>query len=433
MTTNKKRTIEDVEEEFEKVFLIKDKTVVRFILASIIGNQMDISDKPIWPLLVAGSSGGKSALLETLAKLPFVHYIDTLTTSTLASGYGGGSEEASLLHKANNGILVFKDFTVLTTMNEDALREIMGQFRAVYDGTFDKKTGNTKNTAWKGKIGILAGGTMAAQLKIRQYSDQGERFINYHIEQPDRLEMTRRAVANQKGFKEKLSHLQDVVYDFVMNALENVDSSDLEIKEEIREEMIQVADFATQARSPVVTDKWSGELKWVPDKEMPARMAGNLSLLAHVFMIISSSRSLNDLSRSAIYKTALDSIPPDRLVVLRTLTKYEYSTTKSMATKLGYPTDTVRLWCEQLTALKLVERIPKGTAGFDSGSDSWRMKVEHRNLMSKFEGIEILREPLYMEEGAQESYDDDRPLSKEADERLLRLASETADDIFDKF
>lgn len=401
--SNKRLTIEDVEEEFEKVFLLKDKGVVRLILATVIGNLAGLTDKPIWLLLVAPSSGGKSALLETLGKLKECITVDTLTTNTFASGLKG-QEEASLLHKANGGILIFKDFTTLTSMNEDGLKEIMGQMRAIYDGTFDKQTGNNVTVQWTGKLGIIAGGTVAAQRKMRQFSEQGERFVNYFIEQPDRVAMTKMSISNQKGWKAKLDNLQDVVLAYVTDVITNLDPKDLEVPEEVIDEMIRVADFATLARSPVLLNKKTNKVEYVPPAEMPSRVAGNLSTLAHVFMIMSQSRSLVGLSRDTIYKTALDSIPAERLTILRLLAKYMNATTKNLAIKLNYPTDPIRSWCEQLNALGIVDRVARGTMGMDSASDGWKMKKEYRDLMAHFEKITVESESLTVTEEEAEGH-----------------------------
>ena len=57
-------------------------------------------------------------------------------------------------------------------MNEEGLREIMGQLRSIYDGEFTKRTGNANDVVWSGKIGIIAGGTIASQRKMRQNTKQ---------------------------------------------------------------------------------------------------------------------------------------------------------------------------------------------------------------------------------------------------------------------
>lgn len=374
-------TLQDVEQEIEAVFLLKDKGVVPIMLAAVAANLLGVSDRPVWLLLISGSSGGKSALLALLDGLKdLIVGIDTLTSNTFASSFKSFNEP-SLLHKANNKVLVFKDFTTLLSMNRDGLRDIMGQMRAIYDGKFDKKSGNANDIAWVGKIGIIGGGTMEVQRRMREYSENGERFINYLIEQPAALEMTRRAVANQKDFKLKEKHLQEIVGAYLKQLINESGEINLTMPDDLREKMIQVSDFSTLARSPVITDFKTGEVVFVPDREMPARMATQFINMAIVFMLMNPERVLSSDHAKILYKCALDSIPVDRRMILRVLTEYSKASTKAIAIYLNYPTPTVRKWCTQLNALKMVER----TAG-DSSSDNWSLRPQYRTLMAEYEG-----------------------------------------------
>lgn len=382
--------LKDVEKAIKEVYLIEDNGVIPIMLSTVISNKKNKNDKPVWLLLLAGSSSGKTALLQTLDQIgEWLIPVDTLTTNTFASGLAR-SEEVSLLHKANNGLLVFKDFTTITSMNEEGLREIMGQLRGVYDGSFNKKTGNGKDVNWVGKIGVIAGGTIAVQRKMRQFSEQGERFINYSIRQPDSIEMTRRAVNNQKDLKQKELELSKIVAEYVNGILENKEAIDLTLDEEFKEKMIQVADFATLARSPVILDKKTGKVAWVPEREMPARVAMQLTNLGSTFVIMVPEHKLLNEHKLILYKCALDSIPAERRLVLKILTKYQSASTKNIAIHLNYPTDPVASWCAQLNALKMVERVAKG----DGNSDAWILKSQYRKVMSEYEQIEMLHESL---------------------------------------
>lgn len=384
-------TIEELEAKINEVYVLKDPGVVRVILATVIANKLGLSDKPVWLLLLAGSSGGKTALLQLVDKCgPWIVSIDTLTTNTFASGLKG-PQEASLLWKANNGVLVFKDFTTVTSMNEEGLREIMGQLRAIYDGTFDKKTGNNADTAWVGKIGIIAGGTIAAQRKLRQFSEQGERFINYIMKVADAKEITMRAINNQRNLKGKEQELSAITAQFVNEILEKQKGKTLDLDEQTKIDMVELADFATLARSPVIMDKIKTDrVLFVPDREMPARMGMMLTNVIKALGLISSSETIGKLEKDIIHKIALDSIPVERRVILRLLTEYKEASTKNIAIYLNYHTDTVRAWCYQLNALKLIDRIAHG----DGASDTWVLKQEYRILLSQFDDVRMKNEIL---------------------------------------
>ncbi len=377
-------TIEEVEQKIRDVYLLVDPGIVRVVLATVIGNRLGISDKPIWLLLLAGSSSGKTAIMSIIDKCgDWVVPIDTLTTNTFASGFRGSDKEVSLLWKANNGVLVFKDFTTITSMNEEGLREIMGQMRAIYDGEFTKRTGNAADTEWHGKVGIIAGGTIASQRKMRMFSEQGERFINYILQVADAKEITRRAITNQKHLKEKAEDIADLVAEFVTQKVGSVDASALSIPKSIQDDMIDVADFSTKARSPVTMSKKDPTMvEFVGDREMPPRMAMMLTNIALTLMIIANETELSNFNALILYKIAMDSIPVERRIVLAVLAKYREATTKSLAQHLNYPTLTIRAWCNQLNALKMIDRSAGGT------SDMWVLKKEYKEIMCKYENIE---------------------------------------------
>lgn len=393
-------TIKDVEKAFNDVYLLADKGVIRLVMATVIANRLTFSDKPVWLLLIAPSSGGKTMIMQSLDYLgKWIIPVDTLTTNTFASGFRA-LEDVSLLDKANGGIIVFKDFTTLTSMNKDGLDEIMGQFRAIYDGSFNKKTGTGVNIDWKGKVGIIAGGTVAVQRKLRQYSEQGERFVNYIIKQPDRVEMTRRAILNQKNMKQKEEDLKNIVLEFITTVINRAYEKEIDLTDDLVNDMIQVANFSTLARSPVILNRQSGKLEWVPEAEMPSRMATKFTNLAVALSLLHEDGQLDTLDKDTVYKTAFDSVPADRRLALQVLTKHSSATTKSLAISLNYPTETVRGWCVQLNALGMVER----SAG-SRNSDKWTLKREFREAMSKFEKIDIKDEELTVSKEAEEIFD----------------------------
>lgn len=386
-------TIQEIEARIGELYLLIDKGIIRIVLATVLGNRLGLSDKPIWLLLLAGSSSGKTMIMSIIDKCgPWIVPIDTLTTNTFASGLAR-DEEVSLLWKANNGILVFKDFTTITSMNEEGLREIMGQLRSIYDGEFTKRTGNANDVEWRGKVGIIAGGTIASQRKMRQFSEQGERFINYIINVADSKEITRRAMKNQKNLKKDSEELALLVAKFINDKINSVDKNDLVIPDDVRENMIDVADFATRARSPVTMSKKDPTMvEFVGDREMPPRMAMMLGNIAIALMVICDEKTLSNENAAILYKTGLDSIPVERRILLLVLAKYRQATTKALAVHLNYPTMTIRAWCNQLNALKLVSR---DSAGKGKGtSDSWILKKEYKEVLIRFENIDEVDEEL---------------------------------------
>ena len=385
--------IQEIEEAVRDVYLIKDTGIIKLIAGMVLANRKNRTDPAIWLILLGGSSSGKTIMLQLISKCgKWVVPVDTLTTNTFASGFKT-DQETSLLKTANHGILVFKDFTTITSMNDDTLRDIMGQLRAIYDGEFIKRTGNANSTIWNGKVGILGAGTIDVQRKMRQYSKNGERFLNYIPEVADPKEIGYRAMANQKTIREKESYLADLFKQFIDEKLEETFDVDNSLFEK---EMVDIAEFATLARSPVEMNfKNPAIVNFVGDREIPGRMAMMLKSLGVGIMVACGEKKLTVDIAKILYKVALDSIPVERKIVLRELAKYRSSTTRNLAIKLNYTTETVKAWCNQVNALKMIDR--EANSGGSQG-EKWTLKPQYKNLLIEYLDIDDIDEELSVTE-----------------------------------
>lgn len=419
------KTIEQLEIEVQKVLLLNDFGVVKLLCATVIANMLKLD--AVWVMLVAGPSGGKSELLAMLNGLTFIHPISDLTVNTFASGFRGKpGEETSLLWKINYGIMVYKDFTSILSKNKDARKEIMGQLREIYDGKYDKETGNGKNINWTGKVGAIAGATEIIYESLGDLSAMGDRFILYSIIPPERLAVARRALDNAGNMVENRAHLQECFKSYIEYVLANVDPEKPELDPEMKEELLRVADFATNVRSAVLTDFKTGAVDFVPSKEGPARVTAQLYNLAAAFIIMKKARpdwenmteerqkKLEKVYKDILYKVAMDSIPVKRRMALQALARYKEGVSSAgLAMLLNYPTETVRKWLSALNGLNVCERIKKrGRQG-----DEWRMKDEYRKIMSEFDKIEVV-------EGFLEDTSDDWDIEDMEPEKIVSKNAE---------
>lgn len=379
--------IETVEQEFAKFLLLADEGIVRLTCAVAIANR--IGTDPVWLLILGPSSGGKTEIIRSLDKLPYIYPIDLITTNTFASGMMKNRAETSLLNKVNGGIMTFKDFTTLLSMNKEGLNDIMGQLRSIYDGTFSKRFGTGEEVNWVGKVGIIAAGTGECQRVMRQYSKNGERFINYTMRQPNRMDAMKMAAKNQKDIKAKRLEVQDKVAEYIEYMCDKLAKNQSYVTEDLQHEMFEIANFACLARSPVLLNYKTNAVEFVPEPEMPMRVSTQLINIANVFMGMNGGE-LSDKDRKILYKIALDSIPVHRRIVLNIMTKYEYVTTKAIAISLNYPTETVKIWLTEINALNLCDRKEKA----DGNADGWALKREWRELLGKFDGITLLDQDL---------------------------------------
>lgn len=407
--TNKPVTLRDVEKVFESFLLMEDRDFVRLVLATIIGNQLP-GKRPIWLMIVAPSSSGKTTLLNAVHGLKLntrageefhpIHDISDLTENSFASGMMRHDTETSLLHKIpDGGLMVFKDFTSVLSKRSEAKMIIMSQLREIYDGRYIKRTGTGQDITWQGKIGAIAGVTEVIYRHIESLSVMGDRFMLYQVSQPDRKKVLRFKLEKEReGITEddQMIIAKEKVQDYLQRAFDNLQPSHLKLPDKIEDEIIDVADFCTTVRSGIVINEYTQKIQFVPQPEMPARMFEQMialgSTLAYMRTLddpkanIENALTENDFK--LMYKIAFDSIPVTRRIALRYLTQYKQGvTTAGLATKINYPSDVVRNWLEQLNALGAVNRI----AG-SSFNNKWVLADKYRKVMLRLESVKVVDE-----------------------------------------
>jgi hypothetical protein len=397
-------TFKQIQEIFESFLLLEDKDLIWITLASVIGNQMP-NRRPIWLMLVAPPSSGKTTALNALIGLKVynkagevvepIHSISDITENSFASGARSSEGETSLLMKMpKGGVMVFKDFTSVLSKNADAKRIVMGQLREIYDGSYVKRTGTGKDIMWTGKIGALAGVTESVYQHLESLSVMGDRFMLYQVPQPNRRAMLKFKLNQERtGTTEdvQMPIAKELVHSYMQRAYSNLASTPVTLSEELEDEIIAVADFCTMVRSGIITNDFSGEIVFVPQPEMPARMFEQMLALGSTFAYM---RKLDDPSLSdeeaitpndlkIMYKIAFDSIPVTRRIALNYLVKFTSGVeTSALATKINYPSLVVQKWLEQLNALGVVRRA-KNT----KGTNTWILKDEYVSLMEKLQGV----------------------------------------------
>jgi hypothetical protein len=396
-TNNTIKTLAQLQDIFDSHLLLADRHIVKLLTSFILANKN--GKDPLWLFIVAASGGGKSEMLNCLEGLAWVHSLDTLTTNTFASGQQRAGQESSLLLKIGSGVLMFKDFTTILSMNKDARAEIMGQLRCVFDGKFDKSTGNGVNIQWRGKMGLIAGVTSIIHQKQQEFASMGERFIQYAMVQPNRKEVQKMKFKNANNIAEIRLKLRDSFTEYITHVLETTEDVDIEFDEKTMDEIIDIADFCTQARTGLSVSDRTGRVDFIPDAEMPTRVTSQLITLAHGLMTVNAAEipgnkmELNNEDMYIIVKVALDSVPRKRRQAIQSMAKYKLGVTAAaLATELGYDTEVMKATLQELTALKMATRVSRMDTYFYVLSDQYRPIVE------KFEEIVPLDKELISED-----------------------------------
>ena len=381
-------TISQLIKEYTDVFYIENTDIIPLICA--VTAQSVVDGDPVWLWLVGGSSSGKTEVINALGGLKFVKQISTLTENTFLSGArgGAGEEEKSLLKQIKNGCICMKDFTSILSMNNEKRQAILGQMREIFDGHFTKATGNGEPLVWKGKINFIAGVTEAIHGDSDQFNQMGTRNLFYTLPEQDRIKTTFRAIENQSTIKGKRLHLEAVFAEYITHIIGKAQKQTYTIPRDIQENIVYLTDFVSRATTGVVKN-YRGERQLVLSANMPMRNASQAAGLGSMFMAMNDG-TLPDWGERIIYKTALDCIPKQRLMVLRVLAKYRECSTKAISMDLGYETDLIGQWLADLDALRICKRI----MNTDQGKTRWVLNEDYRQLMIKYDGIKYIDESL---------------------------------------
>lgn len=395
-------TSEELLAIYDQAALLEDRNVVRLLAASVIANQM--RGNPVWLMLVANSSGGKSMLLSTITGLelipgiPHTFSISDLTENTFASGFKGVEKRsASLLENMPfGGIMIFKDFTSMLTKRKESRDVVMSQLREIYDGKYDRRTGNNKDTHWEGQVGALAAVTEAVHEYMPDMSAMGDRFIMYSPKMPDRKKLLRFTMNMRvSGISQAalLGDARQAMHSYLNNAMEHIGNVELEIKDDDREYLMEVCDFVTKARSGVIEDVRSGMVRFVPSAEMPTRIIDQLLSIGKALCIMrhidGKPTALDKNDMDILFKIAFDSIPIKRMWALRQIAGYLMGVTSAgIGQRIGYETEIVRSWLAQLAALGIVHKA------IGARQDLWTLNSEYRKIMQTYQHIEVKNEIL---------------------------------------
>lgn len=384
-------SFEEYKATIEKWMLLNDPGIVKLLPAIYVANALKGRD-PVWVMVVGPSGGGKTEILGSLLDMPKMYPVSLITPNTFLSGFPGKGD-TSLLPKVNGKILMFKDWTSILSMNKENRNEIMGQLREIFDGHLKKPFGNGKVAEWRGKVGVLAGCTPAVDLAAQMHASLGERFIYYRLNMPDRLEVARRVLSNNDKVETMRLEMRDALYAFMKGVSTATEVP--ELTEELKEDLIKVANLSTLARSGVIRDYGpKKEVVYVPSPEMPTRIVQQLSTIATALMMVNGGTYDKEVDKPILTKIAMDSIPQTNRMVMEVLAEKTHQTTKDIALKLGYPTSPVHTYLENLALLGVCERIQGKDAGPDMGNaDRWSMKVDFVVIVNESKGLSGAYQP----------------------------------------
>lgn len=351
-------------DKMKENYYIDDESIQVITLATMLSNFKK-EGNPVWLLIVAPASGGKTELIRllTLNGKPnkFSHPISTLTPNTFISGMEGNVD---LLPRLNGKIFTMKDFTTILSMNADTRNAILGQLREIYDGYFSKETGSGVGTkGYKTHFTLISGVTPTIDKFASIQSTMGERFIRIrqHAEVGnEKAELFRHKVAkmasevkpeNEEENRQKLS-------DYLLSML-----SDFEEKwEEYRPKIdgaslfniVNCSEITSVLRSGIERD-YDGNICMKPEPEFAPRLEMSYIKLSESIAWLLGKDTVDLECISYIYRVALDTVEKNRVTMLKILDDSP-QTTAEISIEFGLSNKVTFKILDELYVLGLVNK-----------------------------------------------------------------------------
>lgn len=249
-------------------------------MATAISNKSE--DKPLWTFEYAPSGDAKSEILSGLEGLPNVLMIDKITPHTLSSGKKEkGKKVPDLGQQLENKhtILVIKDLACLQTLKPDDKRQVWGQFRELYDGDVNSRTGNNVICRYRNcYVTIIAGGVPSFRNEQIIKDQLGTREIQYlcYSKSEDNKRKVEKALSHRNKEKQMKKEISSAIHGFLATHKFN---PEIETPDHIITYIEEQANNLALLRADASIDWRTGELFGDVTPEIPTRFVQQLDLL----------------------------------------------------------------------------------------------------------------------------------------------------------
>jgi hypothetical protein len=360
-------------------YLRLDKTndyFIDLVLASAISIELE---KPLWAMIEAPSSSGKTEILRLLKDIPHFHKMFTVTRKALFSGHkeSNGGYIPHVIGK--KGILCFPDFTTVMSMRSDDRSEVFNQLRVAYDGEAGSATGVDPDSivTWVGKLSCLACVTGAIEKYKEQATDLGERFLylHHHVPKFD----TKYKVNPKKKILSEIAarHAQSLI------ELAQAQLSEIILTDEDNQMINRLALLIAQSRA--VVEHSSGgkrEILYVHSPEEPYRAIEQLEVVLRCLKAVHGNTAKRPYE--VLKAIAISSIPEKRWKLMEVLYKKGPKSLSSLAIHASMVETTTRRVSEDLEMLGLFETLltdGRKNANVSSLVDEVRKEMSELNLI----------------------------------------------------
>ncbi|MBU3940699.1 MAG: hypothetical protein KKH88_02100 [Nanoarchaeota archaeon] len=375
--TFEKTTIEDVKKVYTDWLALKNTDFIDVELATAISPRLPGDE--LWMFIIAPPGGTKTETLRVYSDKKYFYEIDDLTSASFVTGLvtdkkkkikqtkGEGknktisetiSGEREKIKDANlNGkVLINKDFTLVLNKNSNERNAIFGQLRNLYDGKFKKKFGTLDEPVeYEAKFAVIFGVTPAIDRYWKAAQTLGERFLKCRIPGDGKM-----AIIQAEKMQGKEEQMRKEMKSIVDKFLKDLVLRDIEITQKQSEQLIEWADLLATLRTPVPMKNSYQEFDFYykPEPEWGTRLVKQLKKLLKNLTIIHDKDIPDQEEMKIVAKIVLDTIPPDRLEVLRVLANApeNVESLKTIKNITNIPESTIEKIIEQLKRLNIIKK-----------------------------------------------------------------------------
>jgi hypothetical protein len=349
-------------------FYDPDIEALRLIYSAVASHNL-LSTEPIWPLIIAPPSSGKTSIaVAPLLALENSHLIGSISPKTLLSGKRskssrGAKDDNSLLHRIGSGLMIMKDFGTFLSMRDNDRNEIMSQLREVYDGEFGRQGGDGNIRPWKGKITIIAAATVAVDRTWSFQHDLGERFTNIRWRAAYNREAGRfacRQIDNEREVKEETRRLVRALFDAIPRVMPP------QITDDQKDYIVDLATVVARLRATVVRDGLGKrEIIEVGSPEGITRLHKTFSTLARFHaLVFGNPSSVGEADMAILRRVVTDAIRPSRLAFISAIPIDGDINRGDLHAASGIPIGSIGWIGDELEALGLIEKYSEAESGY---------------------------------------------------------------------
>ncbi|MCL5030069.1 MAG: hypothetical protein M1480_13735 [Bacteroidetes bacterium] len=327
--------------------------IIDLTLATVVSVELD---RPVWIMIVAPPSSGKTEILKLTSKVQGIHTLPSITSKFLFSGHQSAQGGYIRREVKEKGVLVFPDFTTVLQKKANDRDQIFNQLRIIYDGKAGLGTGmdiaGIQN--WEGKVAVLGCVTQSIETYKEKSNDLGERFLFYNFIPPSFTSDDIKGIDLYKGFDQKII---DQVADFIEEKKQNIYK--VELTQLHKDKLYAYAQLIAVGRAAVERDGYNRDIINIHHPEQPFR------ILMGLVSLYKSLLCINEGNESRAFKIILEvvisTIPVMRANILRLIYDSKRALSKAdLYDTLRISPTAIRRHIEEMIAQQMLEYSNSG-------------------------------------------------------------------------